>query len=63
MSGFGIQLTGTLTDSALKLSDGRTSTFQQQSSYLYVASLFYQKGPSEASIAHPNTGLSLLGGW
>jgi TonB-dependent receptor len=60
LSGFGIQLTGTLTDSTLKLPDGRTSTFPQQSSYLYGASLFYQKGPVEASIAYHNTGHSLL---
>ncbi|MDO7840756.1 TonB-dependent receptor [Sphingomonas immobilis] len=59
-SGFGIQLTGTLTDSSLRLPSGRTSTFPYQSRYLYGAELFYQKGPVEASIAYHNTGKALL---
>ncbi|TPG15809.1 TonB-dependent receptor [Sphingomonas koreensis] len=60
LSGFGIQLTGTLTDSTLRLPTGRTSTFPNQSKYLYGAELFYQKGPLEASIAYHNTGHALL---
>ncbi|WP_232475949.1 TonB-dependent receptor [Flavisphingomonas formosensis] len=60
LSGFGISLTGTLTNSTLKLTDGRTSTFPSQSKYLYGAELFYQKGPFEASIAYHNTGKALL---
>ncbi|HMI19069.1 MAG TPA: TonB-dependent receptor [Sphingomonas sp.] len=60
LSGFGIQLTGTLTDSTLTLPDGRKSTFPSQSKYLYGAELFYQKGPVEASIAYHNTGHALL---
>jgi outer membrane receptor protein involved in Fe transport len=53
-------LTATLTDSNLRLPDGRTSTFPSQSKYLYGAELFYQKGPVEASIAYHNTGHALL---
>ncbi|WP_174273690.1 TonB-dependent receptor [Sphingomonas bacterium] len=60
LSGFGISLTGTLTDSVLRLPTGRTSTFPSQSKYLYGAELFYQKGPFEASVAYHNTGHSLL---
>ena len=60
LSGFGVQLTGTLTDSNLRLPDGRTSTFPSQSKYLYGAELFYQKGRVEASIAYHNTGHALL---
>jgi TonB-dependent receptor len=60
LSGLGIQLTATLTDSNLRLPDGRTSTFPSQSKYLYGAELFYQKGPVEASIAYHNTGHALL---
>jgi len=60
LSGFGISLTGTLTNSTLKLPGGRTSTFPSQSKYLYGAELFYQKGPFEASIAYHNTGKALL---
>jgi len=60
LSGFGIELNGTLTDSTLKLPSGRTSTFPQQSKFLYGAQLFYQKGIVEASIAYHNTGHSLL---
>ncbi|HWI84897.1 MAG TPA: TonB-dependent receptor [Sphingomonas sp.] len=60
LSGFGIQLTGTLTESTLKLPGGRSSNFPNQSKYLYGAELFYQKGPIEASIAYHNTGHALL---
>lgn len=60
LSGFGIQLTGTLTDSTLRLPSGRTSTFPSQSKYLYGAELFYQRGALEASIAYHNTGRALL---
>jgi TonB-dependent receptor len=60
LSGFGVQLTGTLTDSTVRLPDGRTARFPQQSKYLYGAELFYQKGPLEASVAYHNTGYSLL---
>ncbi|QJU60242.1 TonB-dependent receptor [Sphingomonas sp. AP4-R1] len=60
LSGLGISLNGTLTDSNLTLPDGRKSTFPQQSKYLYGAELFYQKGIVEASIAYHNTGHSLL---
>ncbi|MDB5685590.1 MAG: TonB-dependent receptor, partial [Rhizorhabdus sp.] len=60
LSGFGIEINGTLTDSSLRLPDGRSSTFPQQSRYLYGAQLFYQKGRVEASIAYHNTGHSLL---
>lgn len=59
-SGFGVQLTGTLIDSHLRLPDGRTSTFPNQSNYLYGAELFYQRGAFEASIAYHNTGHALL---
>jgi TonB-dependent receptor len=60
LSGLGIQLTGTLTDSTLRLPDGRESTFPSQSAYLYGAELFYQKGRVEASVAYHNTGHALL---
>ncbi|QNQ07869.1 TonB-dependent receptor [Sphingomonas alpina] len=60
LSGFGIQLNATLTDSTLRLPSGRTSTFPSQSKYLYGAELFYQRGPVEASIAYHNTGYALL---
>ncbi|PZU08053.1 TonB-dependent receptor [Sphingomonas sp.] len=60
LSGFGISLNGTLTDSTLTLPDGRKSTFPSQSKYLYGAELFYQKGRVEASLAYHNTGHSLL---
>ncbi|TAK14609.1 MAG: TonB-dependent receptor [Rhizorhabdus sp.] len=60
LSGFGISLNGTYTDSTLHLPTGRTSTFPQQSRYLYGAELFYQKGRIEGSIAYHNTGKSLL---
>lgn len=60
LSGFGIGVNGTLISSHLRLPDGRTSTFPSQSSYLYGAELFYQKGPLEASVAYHNTGHALL---
>jgi TonB-dependent receptor len=66
LSGFGIQLTGTLTDSTLVLPRDpttglvRSSTFPQQSKYLYGAEIFYQKGIVEASVAFHNTGHSLI---
>jgi TonB-dependent receptor len=59
-SGFGVQLTGTLTQSNLRLPTGRTSTFPNQSRYLYGAELFYQRGGFEASVAYHNTGHALL---
>jgi TonB-dependent receptor len=67
LSGLGVQLTGTLTSSTLTVPnstptsmDGRSSTFPNQSKYLYGAEIFYQKGPVEASIAYHNTGKALL---
>jgi TonB-dependent receptor len=60
LSGLGVQLTGTLTSSTLTLPDGRSSTFPNQSKYLYGAEIFYQKGPVEASVAYHNTGKALL---
>jgi TonB-dependent receptor len=60
LSGFGIELNGTLVDSSLRLPSGRTSSFPQQSNFLYGAQLFYQRGPVEASVAYHNTGKSLI---
>lgn len=60
LSGLGIELNATFTDSTLKLPDGRVSSFPQQSRHLYGAQLFYQRGPVEASVAFHNTGYSLL---
>ena len=60
LSGFGIELNGTLVDSKLELPDGRESSFPSQSDVLYGAQLFYQRGPVEASIAFHNTGASLI---
>lgn len=60
LSGLGIELSGTLVDSRLKLPSGRSSQFPEQSKFLYGAQLFYQHGPVEASIAYHNTGASLI---
>lgn len=60
LSGLGIELNGTLVDSRLRLPDGRTSQFPQQSKFLYGAQLFFQRGPVEASVAYHNTGASLI---
>lgn len=60
LSGLGIELNATLTDSTLRLPDGRSSTFPSQSRYLYGAQLFYQRGMVEASLAYHNTGRALL---
>lgn len=60
LSGFGISINGTLTDSTLTLPSGRSSSFPSQSKYLYGAELFYQKGPFEASVAFHNTGKALI---
>ena len=60
LSGFGVALNGTLTDSTLTIPGGRSSTFPSQSKYLYGAELFYQKGIIEASVAYHNTGKALL---
>lgn len=60
LSGFGIELNGTLIGSNLRLPSGRTSAFPSQSSFLYGGRLFYQRGPVEASIAYHNTGHSLI---
>lgn len=60
LSGFGIEMNGTLVSSTLTLPNGRASTFPSQSEFLYGAQLFYQAGPVEASIAWHNTGASLI---
>ncbi len=60
LSGFGIELNGTLISSRLDLPDGRETTFPQQSDFLYGAQLFYQHGRLDASIAFHNTGKSLI---
>ncbi len=66
LSGFGISINATLTDSNLRLPPDpttglvRTSAFPSQSKYLYGAELFYQKGPFEASVAFHNTGHALI---
>jgi TonB-dependent receptor len=60
LSGLGVQLTATFTDSTLTLPDGRQTSFPSQSEYLYGGELFYQKGPVEASVAYHNTGHALL---
>jgi len=60
LSGFGIEMNGTLVSSTLTLPNGRVSTFPSQSEFLYGAQLFYQAGPVEASIAWHNTGASLI---
>lgn len=59
-SGFGIAVNGTLTDSTLRLPDGRTTPFVGQSDYLYGAQIFYQRGIVEASIGYHNTGHALI---
>ncbi|WP_213980444.1 TonB-dependent receptor [Sphingomonas sp. dw_22] len=60
LSGFGIALNATLTESNLDIPDGPKGTFPGQSDYLYGAKLFYQKGRVEASIAYHNTGKQLI---
>jgi TonB-dependent receptor len=60
LSGFGIELNGTLVDSKLTLPSGRESRFPQQSNFLYGAQLFYERGIVEASVAYHNTGSSLI---
>ena len=60
LSGFGVEMNGTLVSSTLTLPEGRSSTFPSQSEFLYGAQLFYQAGPVEASIAYHNTGASLI---
>jgi TonB-dependent receptor len=60
LSGFGVELNGTLVDANLRLPAGRTSAFPQQSKFLYGAQLFYQRGRVEASVAYHNTGKSLI---
>lgn len=60
LSGFGIEMNGTLVSSTLYLPNGRASQFPSQSEFLYGAQLFYQAGPVEASIAYHNTGASLI---
>ena len=53
-------MNGTLTDSTLRLPDGRTTPFVGQSDYLYGAQIFYQRGIVEASIGYHNTGHALI---
>lgn len=60
LSGFGISLNATLTESNLDIPNGPKGTFPGQSDYLYGAKLFYQKGRVEASIAYHNTGKQLI---
>jgi TonB-dependent receptor len=64
LSGFGVNLNITLTDSNLRTpaEDGafRRTTFPEQSELLYGAQLFYQKGPFEASVAYHHTGSALI---
>ncbi|MGE4411444.1 MAG: TonB-dependent receptor [Sphingobium sp.] len=60
LSGFGINLNVTLTDSDLRVPGRGNSTFPNQSNFIYGAQLFYQHGPVQASVAFHNTGRSLL---
>lgn len=60
LSGFGVNLNVTLTDSSLKTFDRGTVDFPEQSKLLWGAQLFYQQGPVEASIAYHHTGRALL---
>ncbi len=60
LSGFGISLNATLTESNLDIPNGPKGTFPGQSDYLYGAKLFYQKGRVEASVAYHNTGKQLI---
>lgn len=60
LSGLGISLNVTLTDSDLRVPGRANSTFPNQSNVIYGAQLFYQRGPVQASVAFHNTGKSLL---
>ena len=60
LSGLGINLNLTLTDSDLRVPGRDNSTFPNQSDFIYGAQLFYQQGPVQASVAFHNTGRSLL---
>ena len=60
LSGLGVELTGTLVKSSLRTFEGRKVSFPSQSGHLYGATLFYQKGGFEASVAYHVTGRALL---
>ncbi len=60
LSGFGVNLNVTVTDSSLKTFDRGTVDFPEQSKLLWGVQLFYQKGPVEASLAYHHTGRALL---
>ena len=51
LSGLGVNLNLTLIDASLRLPDGGSIGFPEQSKLLWGAQLFYQKGPVEAAVA------------
>jgi TonB-dependent receptor len=60
LSGLGVNLNLTLIDASLRLPDGGSVGFPEQSKLLWGAQLFYQKGPVEASVAYHHTGRALI---
>ena len=60
LSGLGANLNLTLIDASLRLPDGGSIGFPEQSKLLWGAQLFYQKGPVEASVAYHHTGRALI---
>ena len=60
LSGLGVNLNLTLTDSDLRVPGRENSTFPNQSNLIYGAQIFYQRGGVQASVAYHNTGKSLL---
>jgi TonB-dependent receptor len=60
LSGLGVNLNLTLIDASLRLPDGGSIGFPEQSKLLWGAQLFYQKGPVEASVAYHHTGRALI---
>lgn len=60
LSGFGVNLNLTLIDATLRMPGRGAIAFPEQSSLLWGAQLFYQKGPVEASVAYHHTGRALI---
>jgi TonB-dependent receptor len=60
LSGLGVNLNLTLTDGSIRVQDGRSTKFPNQSDIIYGAQIFYQKGPIQANVAFHNTGKALL---
>lgn len=60
LAGFGANLNVTLVKSSLRLPEGGSIRFPEQSDLLWGAQLFYQRGPVQASVAYHHTGRALI---